>query len=108
MIFKIDIHSSTFKAVLLSVFLGGLTCIVNFLYHIHAEFRIEQARQTEFSDLNFERIVALAKSSNGQSAQVEKFATASSILRPSLVEPDISLKDELLVDWERPRQPSTN
>ena len=100
----IETQSSVFKAVLLSFVLGMSAGVINFLNALSAEFKIEQQRQTEISDLNFERIVALAKSANGTVAELEKFASTATVLRPSLVSLDISVRGQPLVQWERPRQ----
>jgi len=89
----IETRSSVFKAVLLSFVLGMSAGVINFLSALSAEFKIEQQRQSEISDLNFERIVALAKSANGTVAELEKFASTATVLRPSLVSLDISVVD---------------
>ena len=100
--FLVETHSSVFKAVLLSFVLGMSAGVINFFSALSAEFKIEQQRQTEISDLNFERIVALAKSPNGTVAELEKFARTATVLRPSLVSLDISVRGQPLVNWERP------
>ena len=105
--FLVETRSSVFKAVLLSFVLGMSAGVINFFSALSAEFKIEQQRQNEISDLNFERIVALAKSSNGTAAELEKFARTATVLRPSLVSLDISVRGQPLVDWERPRQDSS-
>ncbi|MGB1737563.1 MAG: ATP-binding protein [Pseudomonadales bacterium] len=103
----VETRSSVFKAVLLSFVLGMSAGVINFFSALSAEFKIEQQRQSEISDLNFERIVALAKSSNGTVAELEKFARTATVLRPSLVSLDISVRGQSLVNWERPRQTSS-
>ncbi len=103
----VETRSSVFKAVLLSFVLGMSAGVINFFSALSAEFKIEQQRQSEISDLNFERIVALAKSSNGTVAELEKFASTATVLRPSLVSLDISVSGQPLVQWERPRQTSS-
>ena len=103
----IETRSSVFKAVLLSFVLGMSAGVINFLSALSAEFKIEQHRQSDISDLNFERIVALAKSANGTVAELEKFASTATVLRPSLVSLDISVSGQPLVQWERPRQTSS-
>ena len=100
----IETRSSVFKAVLLSFVLGMSAGVINFLSALSAEFKIEQQRQSEISDLNFERIVALAKSANGTVAELEKFASTATVLRPSLVSLEISVRGQPLIEWERPRQ----
>ena len=100
--FLVETRSSVFKAVLLSFVLGMGAGVINFFSALSAEFKIEQQRQTEISDLNFERIVALAKSPNGTVAELEKFARTATVLRPSLVSLDISVRGQTLVNWERP------
>ena len=103
----VETRSSVFKAVLLSFVLGMSAGVINFFSALSAEFKIEQQRQSEISDLNFERIVALAKSANGTVAELEKFARTATVLRPSLVSLDISVSGQPLVQWERPRQTSS-
>ena len=103
----VETRSSVFKAVLLSFVLGMSAGVINFFSALSAEFKIEQQRQSEISDLNFERIVALAKSANGTVAELEKFARTATVLRPSLVSIDISVSGQPLVQWERPRQTSS-
>jgi len=100
----IETRSSVFKAVLLSFVLGMSAGVINFFSALSAEFKIEQHRQSEISDLNFERIVILAKPSNGTAAELEKFARTTTILRPSLVSLEISVRGQPLIEWERPRQ----
>lgn len=103
----VETRSSVFKAVLLSFVLGMSAGVINFFSALSAEFKIEQQRQSEISDLNFERIVALAKSSNGTVAELEKFARTATILRPSLVSLDVSVRGQPIVDWKRARQTSS-
>jgi len=100
----IETRSSVFKAVLLSFVLGMSAGVINFFSALSAEFKIEQHRQSEISDLNFERIVILAKPSNGTAAELEKFARTTTVLRPSLVSLEISVRGQPLIEWERPRQ----
>ena len=100
----IETRSSVFKAVLLSFVLGMSAGVINFLSALSAEFKIEQHRQSDISDLNFERIVALAKPSNRTAAELEKFASTATVLRPSLVSLEISVRGQPLIEWERPRQ----
>ena len=100
----IETRSSVFKAVLLSFVLGMSAGVINFFSALSAEFKIEQRRQSEISDLNFERIVILAKPSNGTAAELEKFARTTTVLRPSLVSLEISVRGQPLIEWERPRQ----
>jgi PAS domain S-box-containing protein len=100
----IETRSSVFKAVLLSFVLGMSAGVINFLSALSAEFKIEQHRQSDISDLNFERIVALAKPPNRTAAELEKFASTATVLRPSLVSLEISVRGQPLVQWERPRQ----
>ena len=50
---------------MLSVILSVGAGMINILSELDAEFKIEQQRQNEISDLNFQRIVALAKSPSG-------------------------------------------
>ena len=102
-----ETRSSVFKAVLLSFVLGMSAGVINFFSALSAEFKIEQQRQSEISDLNFERIIALAKSSNGTAAELAKFARTATVLRPSLVSLDISVRGQPLVNWERPPQTSS-
>ena len=102
----VETRSSVFKAVLLSFVLGMSAGVINFFSALSAEFKIEQQRQSEISDLNFERIVALAKSANGTVAELENCRTAT-VLRPSLVSLDISVRGQPLVQWERLAKPLT-
>ena len=95
----VEMRSRVFKAVLLSFVLGMSAGVINFFSALSAEFKIEQQRQSEISDLNFERIVALAKSANGTVAELEKFARTATVLRPSLVSIDISVSGHPLVQW---------
>ena len=50
---------------MLSVILSVGAGMINIQSELDAEFKIEQQRQNEISDLNFQRIVALAKSPSG-------------------------------------------
>ena len=102
-----ETRSSVFKAVLLSFALGMSAGVINFLSALSAEFKIEQQRQNEISDLDFKAIVALAKSSNGNAAELEKFAGTVSVLKPSQVGLDISVAGQTLVRWEQARQISS-
>ena len=103
-----DPKSSTFKALLLSVILSVGAGMINILSELNAEFKIEQQRQNEISDLNFQRIVALAKSPSGNPAELDKFARTATVMHPSLVSLDISVEGQSIVKWERSRQNSSS
>ena len=85
---------------MLSVILSVGAGMINILSELDAEFKIEQIQRERNIRLEFQRIVALAKSPSGiREVRLDGHCSA-----PSLVNLEISVGGQSLVKWERPRQ----